>query len=125
MWLGAHPNRSQEWLQERLRDGFDIHHVDGNHMNDDPANLVLIEHDDHMRLHGCPTFSRLSKRAHRPPRRKRRTTIPKETMKRARARREVAYLLCTSATPWEDITEDQKLDAQKHAEASNLPWPPV
>lgn len=52
VWLAAHPNRSLEWLQERMRDGFDIHHIDGDHWNDTPSNLVLIECLDHMRLHG-------------------------------------------------------------------------
>ena len=32
--------------------GFDVHHMDGNHTNNDPSNLVLIEHGDHMMLHG-------------------------------------------------------------------------
>lgn len=54
VWLEAHKNRSEEWLKERLKDGFDIHHIDGNHENNDPANLVLIEHGDHMMLHGKP-----------------------------------------------------------------------
>lgn len=53
-WLTAHPERSQEWLRAKLLDGFDIHHIDGNHENDDPANLCLLEHVDHMRLHGTP-----------------------------------------------------------------------
>lgn len=54
VWLKAHPNRSKEWFKERLKDGFDIHHMDGNHENNDPLNLVLIEHEDHNRLHGFP-----------------------------------------------------------------------
>jgi hypothetical protein len=48
----VHPHRTEEWLQERLRDGFDVHHIDGDHSNDDPINLVLIECVDHLRLHG-------------------------------------------------------------------------
>jgi len=52
VWLAAHPHRSEEWLQERFRDGFDIHHIDGNHENNRSENLVLIEASDHMRLHG-------------------------------------------------------------------------
>lgn len=38
-----------------LAQGFQVHHMDGNHFNDDPANLVLIEGSDHMRLHGMKT----------------------------------------------------------------------
>ena len=51
-WLAAHPERSVAWLMERRRDGFDVHHLDGDHGNNDPDNLVLMEHSDHMRLHG-------------------------------------------------------------------------
>jgi hypothetical protein len=36
------------------KQGFDIHHVDGDHDNNDPDNLVLIERYDHLRLHGRP-----------------------------------------------------------------------
>jgi hypothetical protein len=35
-----------------LSEGFDLHHIDGNHANNDPLNLVLIYHPDHMMLHG-------------------------------------------------------------------------
>ncbi|MEN3238678.1 HNH endonuclease [Methylobacterium ajmalii] len=34
-----------------LLDGFDVHHLDHDHANNDPANLVLIEAQDHMRVH--------------------------------------------------------------------------
>ncbi len=51
-WLSAHPGRDEAWLTERMADGFHIHHIDGDHANDVPANLVLIEGVDHMRLHG-------------------------------------------------------------------------
>ena len=51
-WLQSHPERSAEWLQEMLADGFQVHHIDGDHANDHPYNLALIETTDHMRLHG-------------------------------------------------------------------------
>jgi hypothetical protein len=51
-WLSNHPNRSVEWFKEMCKQGFDVHHVDGDHSNNDPDNLVFIEHRDHMRLHG-------------------------------------------------------------------------
>lgn len=51
-WLGAHPERSFEWLRDRISDGFHIHHVDGDHGNDTPTNLLLIDGVDHLRLHG-------------------------------------------------------------------------
>lgn len=51
-WLSAHPERTADWLRDRMKDGFHVHHVDGDHDNDDPSNLVLIDGVDHMRLHG-------------------------------------------------------------------------
>ncbi len=50
-WLSAHPNRTREWLDDKLADGFHIHHIDGDHSNDHPLNLALIEGSDHLRLH--------------------------------------------------------------------------
>lgn len=51
VWLEAHPNRSTEWLKERIRDGFDIHHLDGNRGNNTAENLILVEHADHNLIH--------------------------------------------------------------------------
>jgi len=53
-WLKANPHRAASWLREKLADGFDIHHLDGNHDNNDPLNLLLVEVVDHMRLHDLP-----------------------------------------------------------------------
>ena len=58
IWLQKNPHRSRQWLTERLMDGFDIHHMDGDHSNNDPDNLVLIEHADHMAIHGLSMMSR-------------------------------------------------------------------
>lgn len=58
-WLKSHPDRSVKWLRERFKDGFDVHHLDGDHSNNDPGNLVLIDHVDHMRLHGIITDGEL------------------------------------------------------------------
>lgn len=51
IWLEAHPKRSAEWLADRIRDGFVIHHADGNHGNNVADNLLLIEQLDHILLH--------------------------------------------------------------------------
>ena len=34
-----------------MKEGFDLHHLDGDRNNDSPDNIVLIEHRDHMSLH--------------------------------------------------------------------------
>jgi hypothetical protein len=49
-WLQAHPERTEDWLRERLADGFEVHHVDGNGDNDHPLNLALVEGRDHVRV---------------------------------------------------------------------------
>jgi hypothetical protein len=59
-WLEAHPARSEAWLRERMGDGFDIHHVDGDKANNAPQNLVLIEAADHMMLHCGTRFLRMT-----------------------------------------------------------------
>lgn len=51
-WLVEHPDRTREWLKRMMLEGFDVHHVDGDHTNNEPGNLVLMEAADHMRLHG-------------------------------------------------------------------------
>jgi len=51
VWLSAHPERTEEWLAGIIAQGFNIHHMDGDHGNNDPKNLVLIEAGDHMMIH--------------------------------------------------------------------------
>lgn len=50
-WLEHHPDRTAEWLKQRLRDGFHVHHIDGNAGNNESRNLALVEGKDHMHLH--------------------------------------------------------------------------
>lgn len=52
VWLQKHPVRTAEWMADKLKDGFHIHHLDGDHGNDHPDNLILIEGVDHLALHG-------------------------------------------------------------------------
>lgn len=58
-WLSIHPERTAEWLSARLADGFDIHHMDGDHLNDEPENLALVESGDHLRVHNRGGFRRI------------------------------------------------------------------
>lgn len=51
-WLSTHPKRDENWLRSMLSQGFHIHHIDGNHDNNEAKNLVLIEEADHLFLHG-------------------------------------------------------------------------
>lgn len=51
---------------DRLADGFHVHHADGDHSNDAPSNLCLIEGIDHMlvfhgwKLRQVPTGKQLA-----------------------------------------------------------------
>jgi hypothetical protein len=59
VWLASHPDRNEGWLRDRIAEGFDVHHLDGDHSNDDPSNLALIEATDHnTKVHALP-FTRL------------------------------------------------------------------
>lgn len=51
VWLEAHPYVDAEWLRAKLKDGFHVHHCDGDRNNDNPDNLLLIFGPDHSRLH--------------------------------------------------------------------------
>ena len=52
VWLESHREYDENWLAQALSAGFDIHHVDGDHDNNDPANLIMVEKSDHQKLHG-------------------------------------------------------------------------
>lgn len=86
VWLADHPNRTEDWLRQRLAEGFDIHHLDCDHSNNAPSNLVLIEHVDHLRLHGNNVkLGRLSPKTGKRVRRKGRRALE-------RAKRNLAAL---------------------------------
>lgn len=50
-WLSENPSVEIKQLRAWLKEGFDIHHLDGDHANNSPNNLVLIWGPDHMMLH--------------------------------------------------------------------------
>jgi hypothetical protein len=58
VWL-EHREKSVEWLRERMAEGFHIHHIDGDHNNNDKSNLALVYGKDHIeKLHaGSPSRS--------------------------------------------------------------------
>lgn len=59
-WL-KESGKSIEWLRSAFENGFDIHHLDGNHNNNNPNNLVLIYTRDHMMIHtGVKTLQRMT-----------------------------------------------------------------
>jgi hypothetical protein len=112
-WLESHTGRTEEWLAEKLMDGFDIHHIDGNCENNDAENIVLIECSDHLLLHG----GRLSRIG--PVRTKRRSHT--EDSGRIAYERRVR-----ERVKWYEIGGDSaRLAAQRYARKRKLPWPPL
>ena len=96
VWLRAHPHRSSEWLRERLAEGFEVHHIDGVHSNNAPANLVLVEGRDHMLLH----------MGHRP---RRVRELPDKVIEAQRAAYivgEAAYKLRSTGLRWNAVAHE-------------------
>lgn len=50
---GRHEHRvvAEEKLGRALRPGEVVHHIDGNHLNNDPGNLDVLTQGEHMRRH--------------------------------------------------------------------------
>lgn len=124
IWLSAHPERGQGWLCARLLDGFDIHHVDGDHENNVAENLILIEHRDHFMLHSAGRPSATLRLDNRGP--------TKKTLRRGR----VGYELRKQGYSWSAaaafLTNIEGADCghrglmaatKVFTATNNLPWP--
>ena len=95
-WLIAHPERSAQWFRRVIADGFDVHHLDGDHDNNDPSNLALIEYTDHQAvIHGHKVLRRLIK------------PVPLSNIKRCADIAEDAYdLYSVGDKTWAQIADD-------------------
>lgn len=51
---GRHEHRvvAEQKIGRPLQRGEIVHHIDGNHLNNDPANLAVMTQAEHMREHG-------------------------------------------------------------------------
>lgn len=125
VWLQQHPDRTENWLAERLGDGFAIHHIDGNHANDEPSNLVLIDAGDHWFIHSGlkPRLRRLPfHKLAKYPRRPRAATL---------AFGKIAYRCSQDGRTWTSIgtSHDVHFNTARnaacvYAKYNKLPWPP-
>lgn len=153
VWLRAHPLRNESWLRARMSDGFDVHHLDGNHSNNTSGNLVLIECTDHMMLHtgGARKMNRIRTHQFRlaktfPAARtegkvEREPVLPKkEALAAAKAgafspedpRSNEAYNMCVDGMEWFEIGRSLSIggtaawfSAKGYATFARKEWPPV
>lgn len=123
VWLAAHPERTESWLLDRLKDGFDIHHIDGDHSNNTVGNLVLIECSDHLMLHGANRKMSRIIRVHQ-------TALSAERL----AEGEKAYRLYSPHSGWVGVaiamgvtrhngTHAVMASARRFAKATGAKWP--
>ena len=115
-WLAAHPFKSKQWLSWMTREGFDVHHIDGDHDNNDPKNLCLIYNSDHMMLHNGGT---------RPPCRVQYLKSgPKGPRKETLSMGGFAYRQKQGGKTWREIGPRRLMQsAKRYAEHEGLPWP--
>lgn len=52
---------ASEYFQKELLPGEVVHHIDGNHDNNDPENLVIIKKSQHSRVHVLFNFENWKK----------------------------------------------------------------
>ncbi|WP_370193269.1 MULTISPECIES: hypothetical protein [Aurantimonas] len=133
MWLRAHPERDAEWLKAKLKEGFHVHHVDGNHLNSKPGNLMLIDGVDHLRLHGGQLRQGIRDWRH--------VHMPRTRRDDSRGRRAyelkahgagtwkaVAQAFHDGERPagliWSDAGARLSANARGYAKRNGLPWPP-
>jgi hypothetical protein len=117
-WLMARPHRSSEWLKEKLSEGFDVHHLDGDHGNNAPENLVLIEHVDHMALHGMcgRSLKRLSAT--------RRSGRSRKTYPNMKLGCDAYFKRQRTGDAWKSLGgRPAMLAAKSYAAATGLSWP--
>lgn len=131
VWLESRPDRDREWLKLRLLDGFQVHHIDGDHANNTPHNLALVEGADHMKFHGHFGFTEAIV-ARRVQKRLRRIAAVNRRILDER-RSELSYRLRLDGFRWDQITEHlwptsrphytAMAAAKKLAERQRLRWP--
>jgi hypothetical protein len=99
-----------------LKDGFHIHHIDGNHNNNDPKNLAMIEGLDHLALHGADLRAGTQLKLFGNKRRKR---AKSQQYKNG----QMCYEVMAAGGFDPQTSEDVKVKAFMHSKKHGLPWP--
>jgi len=113
-WLSKHRKASIEFLREACAAGFDVHHIDEDHGNNDPDNLILIYSGDHALLHKLGMMDERGGCWEK----------AKERTERGR----IAYDLRAQGKAWYDIAEQIGVKnpcnlAKIHAASTGKEWP--
>lgn len=105
------------FLSEALRNGFDVHHLDGDHQNNDPENLMLIYTDDHFLLHNAKKFTGRSGGVWM-------TQEELDNAKMTKGQR--AYEDRQGGKVWKEIDIPNALGSAKfYAQRNDKPWPVI
>ena len=111
-------NMTEAFFKEALYNGFDIHHIDGDHDNNEPDNLIMIYSSDHMLLHGVKKFKGRGNGV----------WMSQEEIDALKATQgETAYKLRLTGLMWKQIDEQLGKStmhlAKFYAQHNNLEWP--
>ena len=52
----VHKRVVEKKMGDKVRRGYEVHHIDGNKNNNRPSNLTAIQKSYHKRIHGFLTF---------------------------------------------------------------------
>ena len=115
------------WMHQAATAGFDVHHLDGERMNNDPENLIMIFTGDHAQIHNIKLFESKSFFGKR-GKGKWMTKEELEEHKRSiEALGEKAYNLRLSGILWKEVeeqtTKSAMLNAKHYAKVNDLEWP--
>lgn len=51
-WVYTHRRVAEKMVGGKIYSGREVHHIDGDKINNRPSNLILLSKVDHLRAHG-------------------------------------------------------------------------
>ena len=114
IWASKH-GVSDDFVSQATAAGFDIHHIDGDHGNNAPENLVMIYSGDHFAFHGAPRFAGRADGV---------WMTREELDERKKTNGQKAYEARLSGKRWAEIDIPGALNVAKfYAQHAGLKWP--